>query len=57
MNKNEKALEALLTLAFKTELTNEEINEFFSKPANLSEKDEEIIKNWKIDFKSFYFRT
>jgi hypothetical protein len=49
MNKEERALEALLTLAFRTELTNEEINEFFSKPVQLSKEDEEMIKNWKID--------
>lgn len=49
MNKEERALEALLALAFRTNLTDKEINEFFSKPAQLSKKDEEIIKNWKID--------
>ena len=49
MNKEERALEALLALAFRTDLTNEEINELFSKPAQLSEEDEEMIKNWDIE--------
>ena len=49
MNNEEKALEALLTLSFRTKLTNKEIEELFSKPAQLSKKDKEMIKNWKID--------
>jgi len=50
MNKEEKALEALLTLAFKIELTDEEIEEFFEEPVNLSIEDKNIIDNWKIDW-------
>ena len=49
MNKENRALDALLALAFRTELTDEEINELFSKPAQLSEEDEEMIKNIDIE--------
>lgn len=49
MNKEERALEALLALAFRTELTDEEINELFSKSPQLSKEDKEMIKNWDID--------
>ena len=38
MNKEDRALEALLALAFETELTNEEIEELFSKPVQLSKE-------------------
>lgn len=49
MNKEERALDALLALAFRTDLTNEEINELFSKPPQLSKEDEEMIRNIDID--------
>ena len=55
MNKEEKALEALLTLAFKTELTNKEIEKFFKRPVNLSKEDKKIIDNWKINW-SYIFK-
>ena len=49
MNKEERALDALLALAFRTDLTDEEVNELFSKPVQLSEEDEKMIKNVDID--------
>ena len=49
MNKEDRALEALLALAFRTDLTDKEINELFSKPAQLSKEDEEMIKNVDIE--------
>ena len=52
MNKEERALEALLTLAIITPWTDKEIKELFSKPTQLSEEDKEIIKNWKINIDS-----
>jgi hypothetical protein len=49
MNKEDRALEALLALAFRTDLTDEEVNELFSKPVQLSKEDEEMIRNVDID--------
>ena len=44
MNKEDRALENLLTLSFRTDLTDEEVNELFSKPVQLSKEDEEMLK-------------
>ncbi len=45
MTKDERALEALLILAFRTELTDKEIEEFFTEPIQLSEEFKKEIEN------------
>ncbi len=49
MTKDERALEALLALAFRIELTDKEIEEFFAEPVQLSEEFKKEIENWKIN--------
>lgn len=49
MNKDNKALEALLALAFRTPLSDKEIEKLFSKPADLPEKLRKEVDSWNID--------
>lgn len=49
MNKNNRALEALLALAFRTPLSDKEIEEFFSEPVDLPEELKKRIDLWDIN--------
>lgn len=54
ISKDEKALEALLTAAFRLdfpeELSDEQAEKFFQQPARLSKEDKEAINSWGTDF-------
>jgi len=54
INKDEKALEALLTAAFRLnfseEISNEQAEKYFRQPARLSKEDREAIESWGTDF-------
>jgi len=49
MNKDDRALEALLALAFRTPMNDKEIEEFFSKPPNLPKELKKEINSWTIN--------
>jgi len=54
ISKDEKALEALLTAAFRLdfpeELSDEQAEKFFQQPARLSKEDKEAINSWGTNF-------
>jgi len=54
INKDERALEALLAAAFRLdfqeEISDEEAEKLFKQPAQLSREDKEAIKSWGTDF-------
>jgi hypothetical protein len=54
INKDERALEALLTAAFKLafpeKISDEEAEKFFQQPVQLSQEDKEAIASWGTDF-------
>jgi len=54
INKDERALEALLAAAFRLgfpeEVSNEKAEKFFQQPAQLSGEDKEAIDAWGTDF-------
>jgi len=54
ISKDEKALEALLTAAFRLdfpeELSDEQAEKLFQQPARLSKEDKEAINSWGTDF-------
>ena len=54
INKDEKALEALLAAAFRLnfseEISNEQAEKYFRQPARLSKEDREAIESWGTDF-------
>ncbi len=54
ISKDEKALEVLLTAAFRLdfpeELSDEQAEKFFQQPARLSKEDKEAINSWGTDF-------
>ena len=57
VNNDERALEALLALAFRAELTdNKEIEKFFAEPAQLSKELKKEIENWEIKIKDIISR-
>lgn len=54
IDKDERALEALLAAAFRLdfpeEISDEQAQKFFQKPARLSKEDKEAINAWGTDF-------
>lgn len=54
ISKDEKALEALLTAAFRLDfpegLPDEQAEKLFQQPARLSKEDKEAINSWGTDF-------
>jgi|GEM_PF-2623490 len=54
VNKDERALEALLAAAFRLdfpeEISDEQAEKLFQQPAQLSMEDEEVINSWGADF-------
>ena len=51
ITKDERALEALLVLAFrvKPDITDHQMAEYLSEPPILSDEDFEAVMNWDID--------
>jgi hypothetical protein len=53
VNKDERALEALLAAAFRLDfpekLSDEQAEKFFQQPAHLSKEDKEAIASWGTD--------
>ena len=47
--KDQRALEALLALAFRQELTEEEIVRLFDEPVVLSKEDKAVLENINIE--------
>ena len=56
ISKDERALEALLALAFRIELTDKEIEKFFAEPVQLSEELKIEIENWEINIENIISR-
>jgi len=54
INKDEKAMDALLAAAFRLnfseEISNEQAEKYFQQPARLSKEDREAIESWGTDF-------
>ena len=54
IDKAERALEALLAAAFRLdfpeELSDEQAEKYFQKPAKLSKEDKEAVRSWGTDF-------
>lgn len=54
IDKDERALEAMLAAAFRLdfpeEISDEQAEKFFQQPARLSKEDKEAIKSWGTDF-------
>jgi len=54
VNKDERALEALLAAAFRLdfpeEISDEQAEKFFQQPSGLSQEDKEAISSWGTDF-------
>ncbi len=57
MNKNDRSLEALLALAFRTPLSEKEIEEFFSEPVDLPEELKKEIDSWITDPSTWLLAT